>query len=214
MPPPIPTGGGAWIVTHGRFRAETCYVRGLIAWAYGVLPVQVKGGPDWLDPEPYYIDARAGNPEAGPEQIRAMSQTLLAERFKLTVHRETQQGQVYKLTVGKSGSKLQDAKDGHKNFINWSGPGQVTFTENQGLLGLVNILSSLLGSPVIDETGLKSSYNFSLEFTNPRDLRPRQPDSPPILEDAVEVQLGLHLQATKAPVEVLVIDHMERPTAN
>ena len=77
VPPPIPTGGGAWTVTHGRFRAETCYVRGLVAWAYGVLPVQVKGGPDWLDPEPYYIDARAGDPEAGPEQIRAMRWRVL-----------------------------------------------------------------------------------------------------------------------------------------
>lgn len=214
VPPPIPTGGGAWIVTHGRFRAETCYVRGLVAWAYGVLPVQVKGGPDWLDPEPYYIDARAADAEAGPDQIREMSRTLLTERFKLEVHREMQQGQVYTLTVAKGGSKLQDAKGGTKNWINWSGPGNVTFTENQGLLGLVNIISMLLGSPVTDETGLKSSYNFNLEFTNPRDPRPRLPDSPPDLIAALQEQLGLRLQATKAPVEVLVIDHMERPTAN
>ena len=214
IPPPIPSGGGPWIVTHGRFRAETGFVRGMVAWAHNVLAAQVKGGPDWLDREPYYVDARAGDPEAGPDQIRLMLQTLLMDRFKLVVHRETQQANVYKLVVGKNGSKLQDAKGGLKNYINWTGPGQVTFTENSTLLGLINILSSLLGSPVLDETGVRGSYNFSLEFTDPRDPRPRQADSAPDLFAAVQEQLGLQLQATKGPVEVLVIDHMERPSAN
>jgi uncharacterized protein (TIGR03435 family) len=178
------------------------------------MPTQVKGGPDWLDREPYFVEARAEDPEAGPDQIRLMMETLLKDRFKLAVHRETQQGNVYKLTIGKSGSKLQDAKGGLRNFINWTGPGQVTFTENSTLLGLINVLSSLLGSPVIDETGIIGSHNFSLEFKDPRDLRPRQPDSPPDLLDAVQEQLGLQLQATKAAVEILVIDHMDRPSPN
>src|SRR5919197_2465313 len=99
--PPIPTGGGPWIVTHGRFRAETGYVRGMVSFAYNLMPVQVKGGPEWLDREPYFVDARAEDPEAGPDQIRLMMQTLLKERFKLAVHRETQQGNVYKLVLGK-----------------------------------------------------------------------------------------------------------------
>jgi uncharacterized protein (TIGR03435 family) len=63
--PPIPSGGGPWIVTHGRFRAEKGFVRGIIGWAYNVLAARVKGGPDWIDREPYYVDARAGDPEAG-----------------------------------------------------------------------------------------------------------------------------------------------------
>jgi uncharacterized protein (TIGR03435 family) len=131
------------------------------------------------------------------------------------VHRDTQTAQVYTLTVGKNGSKLQDAKDGRKNYINWTGPGQVTFTENQGLGGgLINILSFLLSAPVVDETGLHGSFNFSLDFTNPRDPRPRQADSPPDLFTAVQEQLGLKLEAKKGPVEVLVVDHMERPSAN
>jgi uncharacterized protein (TIGR03435 family) len=214
IPPPIPSGGGPWIVTNGRFRAETGFVRGVIGFAYNVLAAQVKGGPDWIDREPYYFDARAENAKAGPDQIRAMLQTLLTDRFKLVVHRDTQQEQVYTLVVGKNGSKLQDAKDGRKNYINWTGPGQVTFTENTTLLGLINILSSLLGSPVLDETGLRGSYNFSLEFTDPRDPRPKQADSPPDLFAAIQEQLGLRLQATKGPVEVVIIDQMERPSAN
>lgn len=67
---------------------------------------------------------------------------------------------------------------------------------------------------MLDETGLVGSYNFSLEYTDPRDLRPRQADYRPDLLDAVQEQLGLQLQATKGPVEVLVIDHMERPSTN
>jgi uncharacterized protein (TIGR03435 family) len=212
--PPIPTGGGPWTVDHGRFRAETGHVRSVIGWAYNVPPSQVKGGPDWIDTDPYYFEARADNPDAGPEQIRVMLKTLLTNRFKVVVHRDTQLAQVYTLTAGKNGSKLQDAKDGRKNYINWTGPGQVAFTENQGLEGLINILSFLLSAPVLDETGLHGSYNFGLEFTNPRDPRPRQADSPPELFTAVQEQLGLKLEAKKGPVEVLVIDHMERPTEN
>jgi uncharacterized protein (TIGR03435 family) len=213
IPPPIPSGGGPWIVTHGRFKAETGYVRGMIGWAHHVLAAQVKGGPDWIDSEPYYVDARAENPEAGPEQIRAMLETLLADRFKLTVHRETQEGQVYDLVVGKNGPKLEDAKDGRRNLINWTGLGQVTFTENSTLLGLINILSSLLSAPVLDKTNMRGSYNFSLHFIDPRFPHPQQDDSPDLLT-AVQEQLGLRLQAVKGPVEVLVIDHIERPSAN
>jgi uncharacterized protein (TIGR03435 family) len=212
--PPFPNGAGPWTTTHGRFRTEVTDVRAVIGWAYNVLVSQVKGGPDWIDSEPYDFDARADNSDAGPKQIRVMLQTLLADRFKLAVHRETQTAQVYTLTVGKNGSKLQDAKDGRKNYINQTGPGQVTFTENQGLHGLINVLSTLLSAPVLDETGLTGYYNFSLDFTNPRDPRPRQADSPPELFTAVQEQLGLKLEAKKGPVEVLVIDHMERPSAN
>jgi uncharacterized protein (TIGR03435 family) len=187
---PVPSGSGPWIVTRGRFRAEIGVVRGVIGWAYNILIVtQVKGGPDWIDREPYYFDARAENPGAGPDQIRPMLQTLLAEQFKLAVHRDTQEGQVYTLVVGKNGSKLEDAKDGGKYYINWTGPEDVIFTETPNLLGLVNILSSLLGAPVVDETGIKGSHNYRLEFTDPRDPRPRQTDSPDLFTAAQE-QLG------------------------
>lgn len=214
VPLPPPTGGGAWVVTNGRFRAVTCYVRGMIAFAYNIPASQVKGGPDWLDREPYYIDARAADEKAGPQQIRLMSQTLLEDRFKLTVHRETRQGDVYTLKVGKGGSKLEDAKNGTKNWINWTGVGQVTFEENQTLAGLVNIVSGILDAPVIDETALKGSYNFKLEFLDPRVPPQYRSDSRPDMITAVREQLGLELQATKGPVDVLVIDHMERPSGN
>ena len=214
IPPPIPTGGGPWTATNGQFRAEVGYVRGVIALAYEVFPGQVKGGPDWINREPYDFDARVGSAAAGPNTIRMMLQTLLTERFKLAFHRQTEEAQVYRLVVSKSGSKLQKANGGQRNYINWTGPGQVTFSENTTLLGLRNILSSLLGAPVLDDTSLNETYNFSLEFTRPQDTRPRQADSPPDLFTALQQQLGLELHATKAPVEVVVIDRIERPSSN
>jgi uncharacterized protein (TIGR03435 family) len=214
VPLPLPSGGGPWTFSRGRFRAEIGFVRGVLALAYDVSPALIKGAPDWLDREPYNIDARAEDPQAGPDQIRVMLQALLADRFKLVVHRDTQQIQTYTLVIGKNGSKLQEAKSGRSNYINWSGPGRATFTENSTLLGLTNVLSGVLESPVVDETGLKGTFNFSLDFKDPRDPRPTQPDSSPDIFTAVQDQLGLQLQATKRPTDVIVIDHMERPSPN
>lgn len=88
-PSPREPEEGPWTNSNGRFRAENADVRSLIGWTYGVF--QVKGGPDWIELERYDFDARPGNPEVGPERVRVMLQTLLEERFKLRVHRETEQ---------------------------------------------------------------------------------------------------------------------------
>jgi uncharacterized protein (TIGR03435 family) len=122
-----PPGGGPWIVSHGRFKADGAGLRGVIGFAYSILAVQVQGGPAWLDTERYHFVAKAESAEASTDQIRAMLQTLLADRFKLAVHRETRELLVYTLVVGKNGLKLQEEKDGRKNYINWIGRGQVVF---------------------------------------------------------------------------------------
>lgn len=114
---------------------------------------------------------------------------------------------VYTLVVAKDGSKLQDKRDTRQNAITWggtyyypTGPGQVTFSEKTTLRNWSHNLEDLLGVPVVDETGLPGTYTFSLEFTDPRDSRPRQADSPPDLFTAVKEQLGLELRATKRRV--------------
>ena len=213
---PPSSGGGPWTVNHGRFKADAAWVRGVIGWAYGVLAVQVRGGPDWVDSERYDFLAKAESPDAGPDEIRAMLRTLLAERFKLVTRRETQQITAYTLVIGKNGSKMEEAKEGRKNYINWTGRGRVVFTECN-MLGLVNVLSSTVGGPVIDKTGLKGVYNFQLEYTDPRFLRsdtPQPVDSPPDIFAAVQEQLGLKLEAGKGPAEILVIDHIEKASEN
>jgi uncharacterized protein (TIGR03435 family) len=120
--------------------------------------------------------------------------------------------------VGKNGPKMEKAKDGEKTFGNFTGPGHMTFT-HMNLLGLVSVLSSVLEAQVVDKTGLKDFYNFSLEFENPRLLRTQNGNQPPVdsapsIFTAVQDQLGLKLDGMKGPVEILVIDHVERPTEN
>jgi uncharacterized protein (TIGR03435 family) len=210
--------GGSWIVDHGRFIAQTGWVRAVIAWAYNVLPpVKVHGAPTWIDTDPYHFEAKAEDPNAGPDQIRAMMQTLLVDRFKLMVHRETQEEQVYTLVVGKNGSKMQEAKEGQRSHMEYPGPGQLVCTACPLVTLTAAVLSSILGIPVLDNTGLKGFYNFSLEFADPRwgskDL-PSELASRPDIFSAVQEQLGLKLEAKKGPVEILLVDHIEKPSAN
>jgi hypothetical protein len=114
---------------------------------------------------------------------------------------------VYTLVVAKNGSKLQKAEDERRDARSWggtyynpTGPGQITFSEKTTLRSWTHNLEGLLEAPVVDQTGLNGTYSFSLEFTDPRDSRPRQADSPPDLFTAVREQLGLELRATKRRV--------------
>jgi uncharacterized protein (TIGR03435 family) len=216
LAPPIPSGGGPWTVDHGRFIAQTGWVRAVIGYAYNVLPpVKVHGGPTWIDTDRYEFEAKAEDPNAGPDQIRAMIQTLLVDRFKLVIHRETREEQIYALVAGKNGSKMQEAK-GRQSYIEFPGPGQIVCTEC-ALASLTNFLSNMLEHPVLDNTGLKEFYNFSLQYADPRwrskDL-PSELSSRPDIFSAVHEQLGLKLEAKKGPVEGLVVDHIERPSEN
>jgi uncharacterized protein (TIGR03435 family) len=217
---PIPSGGGPWTVDHGRFIAQTGWVRAVIGFAYNVLPpVKVQGGPTWIDRDRYAFEAKAEDLSAGPDQIRAMMQTLLVERFKLVVHRATREEQVYTLVVGKNGSKMQEANEGRRRGIDFAGPGKIICAECT-LAALTNALSNMLESPVLDNTGLKGFYNFSLEYADPRwrstggNPLPSALTSRPDIFSAVQEQLGLKLEAKKGPVEILVVDHIERPSEN
>jgi uncharacterized protein (TIGR03435 family) len=150
-----------------------------------------------------------------------MLQALLADRFKLTVHRETRELTAYTLTVAKGGPHLQEAKFEEKAKTSSVGPWQTRF-ENSKMLGLVNTLSNILRVPVEDATGLTGSYDFTLDSaaairnrtsaggTNGAAMRPDPRD---YLPDAVE-KLGLKLQGKKGSMEVLIVDHAERPSPN
>lgn len=184
--------------------------------------MNVQGGPDWLDRDKYIIVAKAESADATPEQIKAMLQTLLAERFKLGVHRETKDLNVYTLVVGKNGSKLQEATEEQKSSSSVTGTnrGLQMVYQKVALPLLINTLANMLGSPVLDKTGLAGRYNFKLEWADPRFGRPGNgTDAPPVdsfpdLFTALEEQLGLKMEVKKGPVEVLVVDHAERATEN
>jgi uncharacterized protein (TIGR03435 family) len=152
-----------------------------------------------------------------------MLQSLLADRFKLVFHKETREEQIYDLVVDKGGSKLKVAVDTVKGSPQGlrAGRGEVTGMAAP-MQQLSNFLSEQLGRSVIDKTDLDGKYDFTLKWmpdplasggSSGPDAIPLDP-SAPSLTAAVQEQLGLKLQPTKGPVEILVIDHVEKPSEN
>ena len=197
----------------------------LIGEAYGVpvgriAPAQTKTTKDTLLEylrQGYDIVAKSDHP-VSKDQLRLMLQSLLADRFKLTLHRETMRRPVYKLVVAKGGSKLQASQDGGELVMSGS-PDGYTF-RNAEVFRLAGYLSSHVDRMVVDETGLEGLYSFVVKV--PEDLRQNQPvkserspDSPSAAMFAdVLKPLGLQLVAGMAPVEYLIIDRVERPSEN
>ncbi len=207
---------------------------------------QVIGGPAWIDSDGYDIEAK---PESNADQKHAwpMLQTLLADRFRLTLHRETRELPVYNLTAKKSGLKLPPAKDiTCLSFPPGTTPQPIPGTSDCGyaplflsstslrmegrklhMADLVRGLARALGQPVLDDTGFTGDFDIDLNYTDedvqrsPGSAAPdnasgsQLPDGPNLsLVFAAMDQLGLKLQAAKGPVEVLVVDHAERPSPN
>ncbi|MFZ0818546.1 MAG: TIGR03435 family protein [Candidatus Acidiferrales bacterium] len=213
-------------------------LQALVQDAYGVQSYQVFGAPDWLTSEPYDVEAKMDGPTADALQKlsqenrdlarQLMLQALLADRLKLTIHRETRELPVYFLVVAKNGPKLQQAKTDEtyaNGFKDSDGlPLGAGFTRTvQGRLSatmttqgiplsaLAQNLWRTLRRPVLDKTGLAGKYDFTLTWA-PDDT---QADSnAPSLFTALQQQLGLKLESGKGPLEVIVIDHVERPSGN
>ncbi len=217
--------------TPGRLNAENASLRFLITWAYNVRAFQLSGGPGWIDSAKYDIDAKVeGN--ASPAQIRLMLQTLLEERFKLTLRREMKEHALYELVVAKTGLKLkasgadcaalarEDPGGGQRRSQcgAWSSNDTQLNGTKISMAQFVEGLSNFLDLPVIDKTGFAQNFDVHLEWTSDdRGAAPAGPpgDAPgPGIFTAVQEQLGLKLQSAKGPVETLVIDHVEKPDAN
>jgi uncharacterized protein (TIGR03435 family) len=216
------------------FTATDATLKQLVGFAYDVGGYHISGGPKWLDSDRYSVEGKPDSATpisrgpAGIPAMRAMLQQLLAERFKLAVHHETREEQVYELVVTRGGSKLKDAdttRAGPKG-IGSTGPGRL-----QGMAAsmdvLVQVLAPALSRSIIDKTGLTGKYDFTLEYTpelaqlqlsppGPPDGQGPPPPDPngPSLFTALQEQLGLRLESAKGPVEILVIDHAEKPDAN
>jgi uncharacterized protein (TIGR03435 family) len=230
-------------VNAGRIDARALTLRDLISFAYDVEDDWVRGGDKWLDTDRYDITAKTV-PTASIDTLRVMLQALLAERFKLKVHKESQPVTVYALTVVRS--KLKDADpserstcrtaaaDGARTYTCWNTT-MAQFAEKIRQVG-----GGYLEHPAVDLTGLKGSYDFTLSWT-PRGrlmggrggggaaeagaaaAAPAGPVAPTASEraagftlfEAVERQLGLKLSSQKHPMPVVVIDHVDRtPTEN
>jgi uncharacterized protein (TIGR03435 family) len=213
-------------VTTGRVSATNMNVKMLILMAYRLTAHQIAGAPDWINSEKYDIVAKADGP-TNPDQLDLMMRSLLAERFKLAFHRETKEMPVFELVTGKRGPKLRpstEQADGkHNNFIRRGRMAlQCVTMEN-----FAKDLSRVADRNVLDRTGISGVFDISLEWTPDQSVRAMEQasfdagqtaaapaDSPPPLFTALQEQLGLRLKSGKGPVDVLVVDHVERPTEN
>jgi bla regulator protein BlaR1 len=202
-----------------RFTATDAPLKLLIMTAYDVNVRQISGGPGWLNSEFYDVEAKAERP-ASRRQIHLMLQSLLADRFNLMLHRETKELPMYLLTAETHQSKVRENRSGGEPHVRRGSSGQTVF-ENVPISQLVWFLSLRLRRDVLDKTGLKGNYDFELAWTPDVPSRgdgaesapPPDPNGPSIFT-ALREQLGLKLTATKGPVEILVIDHAEKPAAN
>jgi uncharacterized protein (TIGR03435 family) len=205
-----PAGGTSADARNGQFRG-TADLRGLIEFAYDVRLHQLSGGPSWMTTAGFYIDAKPdpGKPiPRGFAPVREMMRSLLEDRFKLAVHWETRQQPVYELVLARSGSKMKQAdKPGDITFA----PGRLT-SSGATTMTLSMMLEGPTGRMVIDKTGLTGLYAFSLEWA-PDDTPPDVATGPSLFT-AIQEQLGLRLQSATGPVEMLVIDHAEKPSEN
>ncbi len=183
--------------------------------AYSVQDFQLAG-PEWLGSVKFDVVAKipAG---ARKDQGPAMMLALLAERFHLAVHRESKEMPAYALVVGKSGPKLQQVEPGGTNMNNNGNNNSRQITaERVSMAALAETLARIVEHPVADRTGLQGVYKLKLEYT-PDNAKSDGPEgaAEPSIYAALQEQLGLKLQTQKLPVEVIVVDHVERvPTEN
>jgi uncharacterized protein (TIGR03435 family) len=242
-----------------RFSAINVTVKSLIEFAYHVEDFQISGGPSWIAYDKFDVDAKVEDSLAEQmrklplmqqsDQMRFMVQSLLADRFKLSVSHATKELPVLALVVAKGGPKLTGAAapDSTDNSARGSSPpsgenhgsdtrpGRVTFSARDGqvnvtakatpITDMATILSRQLRRPVLDQTGLKGTYDWALQWTagaglggGPLPPVPGAADAPdssgPSIFTAIQEQLGLRLESTKGPVDTIVIEHIEQPSEN
>lgn len=200
-------------VAKGRFSATSATLKTLVRTAYAVLDSQISGGPAWFDTDKYDIEARTTAPEELTfDRIQPLLRNLLAERFRLRVHRETRQMPVYALSVDKGGVRFAAAAPAESIGMNTrKGPGTAKLTATKIPLSLLATnLGNQLGRVVIDKTGLAGNYDLTLQW----DPDQSGESASPSLFTALREQLGLRLESRKGPVEMLVIDGAERPSDN
>jgi uncharacterized protein (TIGR03435 family) len=203
-----PANEGSWSPPGiGKFNAHNLTLALLIHLAYGVDDKQIANKPAWLEADRFDVTAKpAVGVALSREELRPRLQALLEERFHLVTHTEMRPMPGYALTVAKGGAKLQATKGaafpnfrvnvsgGEMNGLNWSMP------------FLASMLQEPAGRPVVDKTGLSGGYDIKMEFSSDASAD----NALPSIFTALQESLGLKLEPEKIPVEVLVIDHVER----
>ena len=217
----IGTAGGRFMVTNQPMAA-------VIAFAFDIRHEEILGAPPWVASDRFDIlttHAAVAGGTAPTAQVRLMVQAMLTERVRLRVHREARAIPMYQLVVGPRGHALKantaDVKG--PRGIGTTGPGSIIGTAAQTVT-LAEVLSGILGRRVVDRTNLSGTYDFTLLYMpdfvptvglgDGKSAAARADSDRPSIFAAVQEQLGLRLEATRGNVDVVVIDHAERPTEN
>jgi uncharacterized protein (TIGR03435 family) len=197
----------------GRIRIVNEPVKLLIRTAFQLQNAQIAGGPTWLETDRYDIEAKTGRPEKpAPGTLEPYLQNMLIERFHLKFHREMRELTVWALAAAKAGPKLKVKQEGETNAMNTSGGKEVSrlVATAASMPLLARYIGNRLGAIVQDKTGLTDAYDFTLEWAPGQGPETTAPS----LITALREQLGLRLESQKSPVEVLIIDKLERPSEN
>ena len=217
--PGNPSGSQSTGMKGSQFTMVNRTVEGMLLLAYGLHKKEIVGAPAWIETERW--DVRGvpdvpGHPNL--QQAQTLTRKLLEERFGLKVHRETRELPVYAITLARGGEKLA------RSAGNPNGPPDETDSGNGWLetMRLTNMTMSefapdlgyFLDRPAVDQTGLTGRYDFLLRFTADESKVPADENAPPGLFTAIQQQLGLKLDPTRAKKEVLVVDAVQRPSAN
>lgn len=220
--------GKSFLVRGDQISLTGVTLHDLMTFGYGIHPRQVSGGPAWLDTDKFEI---LGKPDTegqpNTKQLGIMLQKMLADRFKLTVHHDKKELTVFAITVGKTGPKLTPAVNNGNALpgLGMRGLGRAII-RNATIGDFAGFMQSIvLDRPVVDQTKLDARYDFTLDWTPDETQFPDRsgPAPPPPAADAetfpdlftaMQQQLGLKMESTKAPVDVVVIDKVEKPSDN
>jgi uncharacterized protein (TIGR03435 family) len=228
---PSKPGWGIGVNRSGLLNTHNTTLADLIKFAYDLHPKQVIGAPAWFDSDKFDVEAKptvAGIPAV--KQMQIMFQKLIVERFSLEFHKDKKELSAYAITVAKGGEKIKKEETADIPVPGFGGRPQSGFNiRNATMAEFASVIQAqFMDLPVVDQTGLGATrYTFILKFTPDPTMRPfggalappagqpitADPDAPPDLFYAME-QLGLHLQKTKTPVDVMVIDKIEKPSPN
>ena len=219
--------GKSFLVRGARLTTVNTTAADLIKFVYDLQDKQLVNAPGWAESEKFDLDAKPDTPGSPNDaQVKTMVRKLLADRFQLKFHQETKEMSAYVLTIGKSGPKLTKS-EGDPNGL----PGlffrQLGYltVRNANMGNFVHLMqSSVLDRPVVDQTGLQGRWDFNLKWTPDESqfagmgIKVPPPsdaaDAPPPLFTAIQEQIGLKLESGKAPVPVLVVDSLEKPSPN
>ncbi|HEV2644864.1 MAG TPA: TIGR03435 family protein [Acidobacteriaceae bacterium] len=232
---PNPSGGSGSSSGYGHgdtYTATNTTIKSLLQWAFQLPTARIVGGPKWLETAHFDVNAKMDRREADRIQAlpwndrvletEAMVQRLLVDRFQMKTHWEESEQPVFALVVAKGGSKLRPATDAQRGSSKSTNYGRISATGVK-LTGVAELLTqgagNELGRMVVDRTGMDGVFDFDLKWT-PDNGGPTTANTPEAensalsIFTAVQEQLGLKLESTKAPVKVLVVDRLEMPSQN